>query len=192
MWHREFQQSLSSSVATSLVGRAVADANWHPSDRLHQFKPVKKSLTSGVMRSRDSNLATIRQTLMTSMKKNCCPVSRTWLEACSAVSRDAVTTTLPFASVIRLRSSSRQGRHEESERLDSVLRQTNEYSSGEGRRNLGERNKDGTFVGMWKIAHVWNTSNTSYNETAPAHAQVNATEHLSIMADDEDEISGWS
>ena len=76
--------------------------------------------------------------------------------------------------------------------LDSVLRQTNEYSSGEGRRNLGERNKDGTFVGMWKIAHVWNTSNTSYNETAPAHAQVNATEHLSIMADDEDEISGWS
>ena len=188
MWHKDFKHNLRSGVATSLVGRAVADANKHPSARCRQFKPVKRSLATSILRARDANLETIRHTLWSSMSKSIGFSSPTLLEASAAVSRGVVTTVLPLAAAVLLRPSSTEQKLRNPE-LESLLGQMTKYS-GNGAYstvtlNVGERNQDGTIQGTWKITPRWKKQ-----EHAGASSKKRSAD-VSELAAKDDEIMSW-
>ena len=173
--------SSDTSPAVSLVGRAVAEGNRHPSDRVRQFKPVRRSLAAGVLKARAANRTLVQCALGRSgglvggaplpLGASSSLSSLTSGGMAAAASREACTTTLPFAAIVDRHSGSRglgSGAY-----LAGVLRNLSMYSSGQGggRPRLGERAADGSHEGTWNLGaapapRFGAASSTSFSSSA--------------------------
>ena len=154
MWSSHYRTTLTCGIATSIIGRTVSTTNVHPSNRIREFKPVRRALSSGINKARDANLRLLAERSL----------HRPAQVLVSDVSgKEYRVVTGPYSAAIVRVDGARVGA------MTSLLKNLSMYSSGSraGRPGLGERGKDGLHIGTWKVSTgSWSSSWSSASSSS--------------------------
>jgi hypothetical protein len=167
-WSKHYTASLTCGIVTSIVGRAVPVTNVHPSERIKQFKPVRRSTSIGIMKARQSNLKLLIQ--RRTYKNN----NNLDTNMSSLCGKEFCVDTGPYSAIIATSSRSSSGG---GSGMIQLLKDMSLYSHGSkyGKPGLGERDHNGGYIGTWNLQSRWN-NNSSSNDSLGS---------LTVMADDD-------
>ena len=161
-WSSHYKTTLTCGIATSIVGRTVPITNVHPSNRIREFKPVRRALSSGIIKARDANLRLLSER---SLHRS----SGAHVQVSDVSGKEYRVVTGPYSAVIfRAGGGARVGA------MTSLLKNMSMYSYGskDGRPGLGERGQDGLHIGTWKVTTTrrqcsgWSSSSSSTLSTS--------------------------
>ena len=155
-WSSHYKTTLTCGIATSIVGRTVPITNVHPSNRIREFKPVRRALSSGIIKARDANLRLLSER---SLHRS----SEAHVQVSDVSGKEYRVVTGPYSAVIFRAGGARVGA------MTSLLKNMSMYSYGskDGRPGLGERGQDGLHIGTWKVTTTrrqgsgWSSSSSS-------------------------------